>query len=67
MTWAQIRAAIAARNAIRILKEPKLLKQFRKNALAQAKRFDIDAILPHYEEYYEQAEKELKIERPEIF
>lgn len=43
-----------ARNAIRILKDPQLLKKFRKNALAQAKRFDISAILPHYEEYYEE-------------
>jgi N-acetyl-alpha-D-glucosaminyl L-malate synthase BshA len=43
-----------AKNAIKILKDPDLLKQFRKNALAQAKRFDITAILPQYEDYYEQ-------------
>lgn len=43
-----------ARNAIRILKDPELLTQFRENALAQAKRFDISAILPFYEEYYEE-------------
>lgn len=43
-----------AKNAIKILKDPNLLKTFRKNALAQAKRFDITAILPQYEDYYEQ-------------
>lgn len=43
-----------AQNAVKILKDPALLQQFRKNALAQAKRFDIDAILPQYEDYYEQ-------------
>jgi N-acetyl-alpha-D-glucosaminyl L-malate synthase BshA len=43
-----------AKNAIRILKDPQLLQKFRANALAQAKRFDISNILPHYEEYYEE-------------
>ena len=43
-----------AQYAIRVLQDPDLLQSFRKNALAQAKRFDINAILPHYEEYYEQ-------------
>lgn len=43
-----------AANAIKILKEPELLQQFRRNALAQAKRFDINNILPQYEDYYEQ-------------
>lgn len=42
-----------AENAIRILKDEKVLQQFRKNALAQAKRFDIKEILPQYEAYYE--------------
>lgn len=42
-----------AENAIRILKDDKVLQQFRKNALAQAKRFDIKEILPKYEAYYE--------------
>ena len=42
-----------AENAIRILKDDKILQQFRKNALAQAKRFDIKEILPKYEAYYE--------------
>ncbi|MEM8907006.1 MAG: N-acetyl-alpha-D-glucosaminyl L-malate synthase BshA [Bacteroidota bacterium] len=43
-----------AQNSIRILSNDHLLAQFRANALAQAKRFDISNILPHYEKYYEQ-------------
>ena len=39
--------------AIRILKDDEILQEFRKNALAQAKRFDIKNILPQYEAYYE--------------
>ncbi len=42
-----------AKNAIHILKDEKTLDFFRKNALAQAKRFDIDNILPKYETYYQ--------------
>ncbi len=42
-----------AENAIRILKDEEILRTFRKNALAQAKRFDIKNILPKYEAYYE--------------
>ena len=42
-----------AENAIRILKDEEILQRFRKNALAQAKRFDIKNILPKYEAYYE--------------
>ena len=40
--------------AIDILKDDDTLARFRANALAQAKRFDIDIILPQYEAYYEQ-------------
>lgn len=43
-----------ATNAIRILKDEELLNQFRVNALEQAKRFDIENILPQYEAYYEE-------------
>jgi len=43
-----------AANAIHLLQNEDMLTQFRANALAQAKRFDIDHILPHYEEYYAQ-------------
>lgn len=41
-----------ASNALRLLENPELLSQFRTNAFIQAKRFDIDIILPQYEEYY---------------
>jgi N-acetyl-alpha-D-glucosaminyl L-malate synthase BshA len=40
--------------AVSILKDDAVLQQFRANALAQAKRFDIDVILPIYEAYYEE-------------
>ncbi len=43
-----------AKHAIQLLSDEEMLKEFRKNALAQAKRFDINLILPQYEEYYEQ-------------
>jgi glycosyltransferase involved in cell wall biosynthesis len=43
-----------ANYAIRLLSDEEMLKEFRKNALAQAKRFDINLILPQYEEYYAQ-------------
>lgn len=40
--------------AIDILKDDDTLARFRACALAQAKRFDIDIILPQYEAYYEE-------------
>lgn len=43
-----------AKFAIKILSSDETLQKFRNNALAQAKRFDIGNILPHYEAYYEQ-------------
>jgi len=43
-----------ARNAIAILSDDKELQRFRANALTQAKRFDIENILPEYEQYYEE-------------
>lgn len=46
-----------ARNAIAILSDDELLHKFRENALAQAKRFDIENILPQYEQYYEEIVK----------
>lgn len=39
------------KNALHILSEENL-ETFKKNALAQAKKFDIDAILPIYEKFY---------------
>jgi L-malate glycosyltransferase len=43
-----------ANNCIQLLKDESLLQQFRENAFAQAKRFDIGEILPMYESYYEE-------------
>lgn len=42
-----------AQYAIELLSDEDMLQTFRTNALAQAKRFDIHNILPHYEAYYE--------------
>ena len=42
-----------ANYAITILENDEVLQNFRTNALAQAKRFDIKYILPQYEAYYE--------------
>ena len=43
-----------ANHAIELLNDEEMLQQFRKNALAQAKCFDIHTILPQYEAYYEE-------------
>jgi len=43
-----------AANAIKLLSNDELLQEFRKNALAQAERFDLDNVLPQYESYYEE-------------
>lgn len=43
-----------AANALQILSSEEIHQRFRKNALAQAKTFDIHNILPIYEEYYQQ-------------
>jgi len=42
-----------AANALSILQSPDTLQKFRKAALAQAEKFDIQHILPKYERYYE--------------
>ncbi len=41
-----------SKNAITILKDDTSLKTFKANALAQAKKFDIDNIVPEYEALY---------------
>jgi N-acetyl-alpha-D-glucosaminyl L-malate synthase BshA len=43
-----------AANALKILSTDEIHQTFRKNALAQAKTFDIHNILPIYEEYYKE-------------
>lgn len=44
-----------AENALKILKDDATLNQFKANALSVAKRFDIEKILPLYEELYRKA------------
>ncbi|MEL1253491.1 N-acetyl-alpha-D-glucosaminyl L-malate synthase BshA [Flavobacterium sp. DGU38] len=44
-----------AQNAIKILKDDKVLKEFKNNALEVAKKFDIQNILPKYEALYQKA------------
>jgi N-acetyl-alpha-D-glucosaminyl L-malate synthase BshA len=41
-----------ASNAIKILSDDKLLEKFRHNAFAHAKKFDVNVILPMYENLY---------------
>jgi len=43
-----------AKNAIHILENDMRLAQFKKNALEQAKKYDLNKVLPVYEEYYEE-------------
>ncbi|MDZ7877240.1 MAG: N-acetyl-alpha-D-glucosaminyl L-malate synthase BshA [Saprospiraceae bacterium] len=43
-----------AAHAIDLLSDEDMLQEFRKNALAQAQRFDIHNILPQYEAYYQE-------------
>ncbi len=43
-----------ATRCIELLSDPVKLNTFRKNAYQQAKRFDIEAILPEYESYYQE-------------
>jgi len=42
-----------ARRSLELLRDEDRLTQFRRNALARAREFDIDRILPRYEAYYE--------------
>jgi len=50
-----------AHHSISILSDEEALQRFRKNALAQAKRFDIGEILPQYEAYYDEVIKASKL------
>lgn len=48
-----------AANALKLLKDKNLLKQFRTNAFEHARKFDVENILPLYEKVYRQlAQKE---------
>lgn len=44
-----------AKNAIKILKDPKVLQEFKDNSIKEAKRFDIHQIVPFYESIYNEA------------
>lgn len=44
-------------HAIKLLKDPDLLAQYKKQAYERAKEFDLDIILPQYEAYYEEVRK----------
>ena len=44
-----------AQNAIRILEDDKILEEFKTNAKKEAAKFDIQNIVPLYEELYERA------------
>lgn len=49
-----------AANVLHILSTPEILSEFRKNAVTQARRFDIKEILPMYEQYYAEILDEAK-------
>jgi N-acetyl-alpha-D-glucosaminyl L-malate synthase BshA len=49
-----------AANAIRLLKDEDMLARFSQAALARAKEYDIDNIVPHYEQYYEEVLEQSK-------
>ena len=46
-----------AKNAISILKDNSVLEKFKANAFEQAKKFDINKILPMYEKLYEEVRR----------
>ena len=43
-----------AENVLKLLNDRKMFNEFKTNAFEQAKRFDIDKILPQYEKIYTQ-------------
>jgi len=49
-----------AHNALKILENPEIHERFRMQAYEQAKRFDIQNILPVYEEYYREIIAQVK-------
>jgi glycosyltransferase involved in cell wall biosynthesis len=50
-----------AKNCIYLLNNEDRLNKFRENAIARARKFDIHAILPKYEEIYESALEAVKV------
>lgn len=53
-------------NIIKLLKDPAAFKKMKKNALAQAQKFDIVNIVPQYERLYEKVLKERDVRVLEI-
>lgn len=51
-----------AANAIHLLKNENLLNQFKNQALQQASKFELESVLPMYENLYEQVVKNVKPE-----
>ncbi|SFD16909.1 N-acetyl-alpha-D-glucosaminyl L-malate synthase BshA [Flavobacterium phragmitis] len=52
-----------AENALKILRDDKVLNQFKANALEVARKFDIKNILPKYEALYQKAVDDYKYEK----
>jgi N-acetyl-alpha-D-glucosaminyl L-malate synthase BshA len=50
-----------AANTLKLLKSEKLLNEFKHNAFEQAKKFDIEKILPKYEEIYYQLAGKIQV------
>ena len=50
-----------AETSIYVLHDDERLKQFKENALARAKEFDLSLILPLYEDYYREVIERSKV------
>lgn len=55
-----------AANALKILSDDNTLNVFKANALETAKQFQIDKIVPKYEEVYQQAINKIKSKKPSV-
>ena len=53
-----------ANNALTLLKDPELLARYRKQALARAHEFELDAIIPQYEHFYNEVRAEVLGSQP---
>ncbi|WP_282042702.1 N-acetyl-alpha-D-glucosaminyl L-malate synthase BshA [Winogradskyella flava] len=50
-----------SKNALKILKDPEVLKKFKANAKAQSLKFDLHNIVPMYEDIYEETLKQFLV------
>jgi glycosyltransferase involved in cell wall biosynthesis len=55
-----------AANALKILSDDNTLNVFKTNAFETAKQFQIDKIVPKYEEVYQQAINKIKSKKPSV-